>query len=189
MSTAAHKVSALAVLVLVCPLALGPGLCFFVPRRSFIEGKQRSRGSEDLAFPCRRRASREGCAEELRAASSVQLPEANYFTNIAAAQCLEEGCSIFEAKAIYARLQRDEPRIEESIEHLQAASKAAGVARNTEEEIRWLRDFLSESRVVRKKLESVFGFSGSETVENFFGAFAHVPTAGLLGLRPTAAVQ
>jgi len=94
----------------------------------------------------------EGSGEAPAPTLVLQVPEANYFTTLAASHCLEEGCTVEEAEEIQRRLARDEERIEDFIRQLEGAPEDSTRTRGPED-TDWYNQFLESSRDLRAMLE------------------------------------
>uniref|UniRef100_A0A7S2DED8 Uncharacterized protein n=1 Tax=Alexandrium andersonii TaxID=327968 RepID=A0A7S2DED8_9DINO len=174
-----------------CLLPSGISSAFLAPRRSYIVADLATHTARRPGAPCRRRASKSGCAEEGdkdsdHADHPLQVPEANYFATEAALHCIEDGCPVEEVEQLYGKLERDEPRIQATIEELKESSEAAGAAEGVQQEIAWLQQFLDRSRDMREKLHGVKFSHGFDAAAELSGALGigHGGTGGFLRMRP-----
>mmetsp|Transcript_96633 Transcript_96633/g.207339 ORF Transcript_96633/g.207339 Transcript_96633/m.207339 type:complete len:210 (+) Transcript_96633:78-707(+) len=115
----------------------------------------------------------------------VDLPEVNYFTTLAAMHCIEDGCPVEEAEEIYGKLVRDEHRLEESIEQLQATSdeESSGAA----DEVHVKEQAMNAFHTLQERLQEAVGDRDltAELAKDLVMSlgFGSGPTAGFLRLK------
>jgi len=98
---------------------------------------------------------------------ALQMPEVNYFTNLAIAECLTEGCSVEVLNELEGRLSRDAMRIQESMDKLRTAQRSSQSA-DLAEALGWFKNYINNSRNIQEQLSTAKSIKGS----NFAKAFA-----------------
>lgn len=146
---------------------------FLVPRRSL-------QPAEPLL---RRHAAEVELSEKPR--STLQLPEANYFVELAAEECIKEGCSVETLQRLHSKLMLDEDRIRERVEML-AQSQDSLYFDDVPVEIGLLRLALSRLHYLSSELKAMLGIQNSEFSKELaaYLAFGSKKTGGFMNLKP-----
>mmetsp|Transcript_15470 Transcript_15470/g.48632 ORF Transcript_15470/g.48632 Transcript_15470/m.48632 type:complete len:196 (+) Transcript_15470:73-660(+) len=110
----------------------------------------------------------------------VPLLEANEATNVAIMDCLEEGCSVDALMALDAKLARDEQKVKESIEEVEARQKTEFSEDNTEA-LAWFKNFLGRTGTLRGQLQAMRGIENVDFAKQFIKA----ASVAFGGGRPT----
>lgn len=101
---------------------------------------------------------------------TLQMPEVNYFTNLAIAECLAEGCSIEKLAELEGRLSRDEKHIKESVQKLQAVQRMLPSAEMAET-LGWFENCLRNSHTIREQLRGAKGIGNLQFAKTLVKQF------------------
>eukprot|EP00930_Biecheleria_cincta_P065070 TRINITY_DN50774_c0_g1_i1.p1 TRINITY_DN50774_c0_g1~~TRINITY_DN50774_c0_g1_i1.p1 ORF type:complete len:177 (+),score=39.71 TRINITY_DN50774_c0_g1_i1:88-618(+) len=146
---------------------------FLAPGRSLQPAEPRSR----------RHATEMELPEETRL--TLQLPEANYFVELAAEECIKEGCSVETLQHLHSKLMLDEDRIRERVEML-AQQQDSLYFDDLSVEIGLLRLALSRLHRLSSELNAMLGVQNSDFSKELaaYLAFGSKNTGGFLNLKP-----